>query len=144
MPNIETVYQYDYEAITLNFHERFGSITEFVIHDFNEKFYEEEFLDQLFIEAINNHQALIPEEMQTSGFINEEEASHFILEKPPTRNIRQNGWYRWTYSRKNYYDNGAGEEILSEYLTLEFEEEEATELRIMERRYKNLARKPRS
>lgn len=135
LPNIETVYRYNYEAITLNFHERFRSITEFVIHDFNEKIYEEEFLDQLFIEAINNHQALIPDETQTSGFINEEEASRFILEKPPTRKVRQNGWYRWAYSRKNYYDNGAGEEILSEYLTLEFEEEEATELRIMERRY---------
>ena len=45
LPNIETVYRYNYEAITLNFHERFRSITEFVIHDFNEKFYEEELLD---------------------------------------------------------------------------------------------------
>ena len=36
LPNIETVYRYNYEAITLNFHERFGSITEFVIEDFSE------------------------------------------------------------------------------------------------------------
>lgn len=110
-----TVYQYFYDDITLNFHEDFSTIDEYVVEDFNGTFYDAAALDQLFVDALNH-----PAE---------------ITENTTTRIIRQSGWNTWSFNRQVYFDDGNSDYSPKEYLSLQFKEDDADELHLMERRY---------
>jgi hypothetical protein len=135
MASADTVYQYYYDDITLNFHERFGTVDEYVSEQFTDIFYEPHALDQLFIDVVTNHQTQFRNEDESFQPLTEGEAAQLFADKTPTRNIRQGGWYTWVYNRHIYFDTGTGDYAPNEFLSLQFEEDDTTELWIMERRY---------
>lgn len=135
MSEADTVYQYSYDELTLNFHQRFQTIDEMVVEQFNETFYDASTLNQLFIDTIANHQSQYTKFNEHFELICEAEVPQLIENKTPTRSIKQSGWYPWSFNREVYFDNGSGEYSPTEYLALQFKAEDATELYLMERRF---------
>lgn len=134
---IDTVYQYDYENQTINFHESFNGIDEYVIEDYHSIRYTSESLDQLLFNVILNHQTKTKQIDDEFESITLDTAPETILNKLPTRELKQNGWHTWSYSPIQYFDDGSGEYAPDEYLSLQYKEENGEFiLRIMERRYK--------
>lgn len=136
MKFIDTVYQYYYDKQTVSFHKGLRGIDEYVIEDYHSILYTSESLDQLFIDAILNHQAILKHETDKIEQVNLERATKSIVIEEPTREIKQNGWRTWPYSPIQYFDDGSGDYAPDEYLLLQYKEEnnEAI-LRVMERRY---------
>lgn len=50
-----TVYQYEYDNHTLNFHEYIWSVSEYIYETYSEVHYEAEALDELFINTLNKY-----------------------------------------------------------------------------------------
>ena len=136
----ETVYQYHYEEMILNIHQHlFSNIDEYVTENFTGVFYDPKSLDQLFVETIINHQSLHDEEDEQFEMYSKEDVSQLIMDKNPTRKIRQSGWNTWPLNQQYYFDDGRGDYSPVEYLSLQFKEgknETTTELHLMERRYR--------
>lgn len=138
MNYVDTVYQYHYEEMILNFHQHFSNIDEYVTENFTGVIYDSKSLDQLFVETIINHQSLYDEEDEQFEMYSKEDVSQLIMDKNPTRKIRQSGWNTWPLNQQYYFDDGRGDYSPEEYLSLQFKEDkdDATELHLMERRYR--------
>lgn len=132
----DTVYQYTYDDLTINFHERFRTIDEYVIENFTETLYNSNTLDRLFIEAVVNHQTQAERVDDQFESLTKEDVTELLKDNTPTRNIRQSGWHTWPYNRQDYFDDGSGNYSPEEYLSFQFQEEDETELYLMERRYR--------
>lgn len=137
MNYIDTVYQYHYDDITLNIHQYFRNIDEYVIEDFEGTFYDAQSLDRLFIDTIINHQTQYNKENDQFEPIMGEDISQLIMNKKPTRKIQQSGWNTWFLNQQYYFDDGNVDYSPKEFLSFLFEDEidERAKLRIMERRY---------
>lgn len=138
MRYFDTVYQYYYENLTLNFHENMGNINEYVIEDYSSTFYTSESLDQLFIDALLNQQAPFDQANDDFDPITLEQASNILMNDFPTRELKQSGWSSWSYSpiKIQYFDDGSGLYAPEEYLLLRYKKEhEDIVLHLMERRY---------
>lgn len=136
IPQIDTVYQYDYDDFVLNFHQNDDNIEAFVREDYSSVLYEEEELTALYFDIIQKHLA--------EGFPNTADIEQFSLEdmwpliegSTPTREVYKSGWDIGFQNHIFYFDNGQGENSPEEYLMLELQaEEEFTELQFMERRF---------
>lgn len=138
MNHAEVVHQYYYEDLTLNFHQHFSNIDEYVIENFTGVLYDSQILDQLFIDTITIDQSLANKEAEKFEFYLADDASPSIVNETPTRKIRQSGWHTWPFNQQYYFDDGQGEYAPEEYLSLQFKEDTdgATELHLMERRYR--------
>lgn len=86
-----TVYQYDYENLTINFHEDYRGISEYVIEDYHATFYTTEDLDRLFFGAIKNQQKEFDQINDELEPITLEKATEGIMDGSPTREIMDNG-----------------------------------------------------
>lgn len=137
MDLVVTAYQYHYEDVTLNFHEDFLNIDEFVIEEFTEVLYDSQTLDQLFIDTIVNHQSQYNKKNEEFEPLLEENISQLMMNKTATRKVRQSGWHTWLQNQQYYFDDGSGDYAPTEYLLLHLTEEDddGTELHFMERRY---------
>lgn len=137
MTSVNKVYKYHYEDVTLNFHEDFLNIDEFVMEKYTEKLYDSQSLDQLFIDTIVNHQSEYNLQDEKFEPILEEDISALMMDKPYTRKIRQSGWHTWHLNKQYYFDDGSGDYAPTEYLLMHLTEESdvGTELYFMERRY---------
>lgn len=116
-----TVYQYDYEDMTISFHEEFRGISEYVMESYHATFYTSEDLDQLFFDAISKQQTAR------------------IMDGSPTREIKKNGWStRSDFPLPiQYFDDGRGEYAPEEYLLLRLRKEKEDMLPYtLQRRYK--------
>lgn len=137
MNNIDTVYQYYYDDMTLNIHQYFRNIDEYIIEDFEGTFYDAQSLDQLFIDTVINHQSQYTKKNDEFEPIKEENVSQLMNSKTPTRKIRHSGWHDWVLNLQYYFDDGNVDYSPKEFLSFLFEDEidEEAKLRIMERRY---------
>ncbi len=130
MSAANTVSRYFYDEFTVNIHQKsYSFIDEYVTEQFNAVFYEPHILDELFIETIQNHQSQTNKIDEQFEPISKEKVSQVMGDKLPTRNIRQSGWFTWTYNQHDYFDDGQGEYAPKEYLSLQYEENEVTELK---------------
>lgn len=123
MHHYHTVYQYDFDPLTLSFHEEFRGIWEYVIEDYYGILYAAEDLNQLFVAMIAN---------QAADF------DQIMKEQSPTRKITRNSWDSQTVSPHSvyYFDDGSGDYAPEEYLLLRYQtENEELLLHSMERRY---------
>jgi hypothetical protein len=134
-----TVYQYQYQDTTLNFHEDFSGIEEYVLENFTEVLYDGTALDRLLIDTMINHQSQYNKMNEEFELLSEENISELISNQIPTRIVRQSGWHTWRSNLQYYFDDGSGDHAPEEYLLLQLTEDEdnATELHIMERGYKD-------
>lgn len=137
MRHANTVYQYHYDDLTLNIHEGFSYIEEYVLEEFTGTLYNSQALDQMLIDAIVNHQALSTKEEGKFEPLREENVNQLANNKTPTRKVENSGWYSWAASPIYYFDNGEGEYAPNEYLLLTVDEdwEYTTKILAMERRY---------
>lgn len=135
-----TVYKYDYENLTLNFHEYFNAVEEFVVEDYTEVLYDSETLNQLFFKIISAHQSQYIKENDTYKQLPDENLSSLNIEETPTRHVYQNGWYDWYLNNHIYFDTGEGEYAPEEYLTLRLKENDdnKNKLYLMERLFKDI------
>lgn len=135
MYNADTVYQYTYDDITINFHERFRTIDEFVVEDYTEAFYDAGTLEELFIESIRNQHAHYEKTDEAFEPITEEKVAELILDETPTRTVQQSGWTTWRLNRRDYFDDGSGDYSPTEFLAFKFDTDDETTLFSMQRRY---------
>lgn len=137
MNRVDTVYQYHYDELTLNFHQYHRTIDEYVMENFSETLYDAQTLDRLFIDTIINHQTQYTKENEQYEPLTEESVPPLISNKTSTRKIRQNGWNTWSFNRQYYFDDGLGDYSPTEYLALQFKEDhdDVDKLQLMIRRY---------
>ena len=127
----DNVYQYKYDNITVNFHDRYSYIQEYVLEDFFGDLYEPQTFDQMFLELLPQNEGISNDE---DNPISEKELLSFINESP-TREIHQHGWASRSSGPRYYFDTGDGEFAPEEYLIAQFDENDASELILIERRY---------
>lgn len=83
-----TVYQYHYDANTLNFHQTDDEITEYFFEDYLGNTYEANVIDSMFLQLVRN----IYQTDKNFTHVSPEDYSVYIENEQPTRIIQQNGW----------------------------------------------------
>lgn len=131
------IYQYQYGAETLNLHEDWEGVKEFILEDYSGEFYTPEELDNLFFEAIEFHQTNYEKVEDEFKLLPEAEISSFTGSEEPTRKIWQGGWHTWPFDHERYYDDGKGDMSPEEFLMLRVveDDEENKSLDWLYRRY---------
>lgn len=129
---IDTIYQYDYVNLTLNFHGNHSTIEEYVLEDYSEQLYNEAELVQLFIDAINHAHSMDGEKESYT----DDSYVTLVNNHVPSRIIHQNGWSPLPYTYQQYFDTGVAELAPEEYVLFKFKEtDQGHYLHYMERRY---------
>lgn len=123
LDDVDTQYNYTFDNITINFNEYSKSIDEYVVEHFSETVYEPDSLDDLFINTVTTHHTQKTNE------------SKFKMNETPTRKIRQSGWRTRFLNQEDYFDDGQQETPTSEYLVLQYYEEDEKKLYYVERQY---------
>lgn len=136
MSFVDTVYQYYYDDITINFHEAFDKIDEYVLEEFTENLYDPNTLDKFFVETVINHQLNSEKANEEFDPITEEMVSETTKDYIPTRQILQSGWHTWSLNRQYYFDDGQASYSPEEYISLQFSTQDEPRLNLMERRYR--------
>lgn len=118
---VNKVHQYHIQGVTLNFHEGYGEIREFVVEDYTGTLYDEEALDQLFLETVqlfngyyNEARAIEDSRMEI------EEGDPYFIDAEPTRIVYHNTW-NYDATITHYYDDGLAEFSPEEYLSFNYE-----------------------
>ena len=135
----ENVYQYKYEEKTLNIHERWREVEEYVFEDYSGERYHPQTLDVLFFKAVKVHQTDYKNDEAEFESFPETDISEFITDKDPTREISQSGWFVWPMENEKYFDDGNAKYSPEEFLMLEIRknDQETNELTWMKRRYRD-------
>ena len=117
---VETVYQYHIEDMVLNFHESVLAIEEFVTEEFTQALYDEQQLNDLFLEAVNQYTALYGVTTTNDRpMVSVEIVEEHYTDLTPTRVVKQAGWFG-THSPVYYYDDGLAEFSPEEYVAIKF------------------------
>lgn len=139
LDSIRVVHQYHVEDLTLNIHEGYGQISEFITEEYSGTLYDQEALDQLFLQAVHQYDILYERSLDNGRqMIPIEDGPAQFVDSEPTRSIYHNTWNRdstYTY----YYDDGLAEFSPEEYLAFTYEDTINGEMHItsFERRYRD-------
>lgn len=133
------IYQYKYGAETLNLHEDWDGVNEFILEDYSGEVYQPNEMDNFFFEAIKYHQSNFERVDDDFELIPETDIPSFTADNEPTRTIRQGGWYTWSQLHEHYFDDGQAEMSPEEFVLLRIveDDEENHVLDWMYRRYRD-------
>ena len=134
----DNVYQYKYGEETLNIHERWDEVEEYVFENFSGEIYNSQELDDLFFKTVKVHQTNYKIEVDKYKSMPEKQISELISNQEPTREVRQAGWYQWSKDHAKYFDDGKATYSPEEYflMVIDGNDDEMKELDWVERRYR--------
>lgn len=112
------VYQYQYGRATLNFHDDWEGIGEYIFEDYSNELYTSEEMDKILIRTIAHHQANYEKVDHEFKWMSETELASITDENEPTRKIQHGGWHTWDFDHEQYFDDGEGKMAPEEFVML--------------------------
>lgn len=129
----DTVYQYQIDNTTLNFHAKDDIIEAVYLEEVSGVKYDSQQLDAIFLSAVNNN---LKESSQATNYT-QDDYSGLVDGADPTRKVYQNGWHYPYFNNQFYYDDNQSSYSPEEYVLLNFKtSDNANHLESMYRRYR--------